>query len=172
MGLPTDYDLAGNDLIVKSIKTGARAPGQSSNVAQTTAVGSTLTVNRATHLGRTLLLDTLTGSVATLPAATGTGDVYRFVVSVAPTSNNHIIKVANASDTMIGGVAVYTGAAASGVVGDFAASTDDTMTMNGTTTGGGVGAWFELEDVASTKWAVRGMTFASGVVATIFSATV
>ena len=172
MGLPTDIDLSGNTLLVKEVKTGYSQPNQVSTSRQTTAAGSTLTVTRTTHLGRTILLDTLTGSVVTLPAAAGTGDVYHFAVSVAPTSNNHIIKVANASDTMVGGVITITGTTAAGVMGDFASGTDDTLTMNGTTTGGGIGAYFDVIDLATNVWLVRGQSFASGTVATMFSATV
>lgn len=172
MGLPGDYDLSGSTLLVKEVKTGYTQPNQASTTRQTTSAGSTLTLTRSTHAGRTILLDTLTGSVVTLPAASGTGDVYHFVVSVAPTSNNHIIKVANASDTMIGGITTITGTTAAGIMGDFAAGTDDTITMSGTTTGGGIGAWMDLQDIATNVWQVRGQTFASGTVATIFSATV
>jgi hypothetical protein len=173
MGLPTDIDLAGNTLIVKDIKTGYRDVNQQSDKRQVTAAGSTLTLTRNVHAGRTILLDTLTGSVVTLPAATGTGDVYRFVVSVAPTSNNHIVKVANASDTMIGNIPWASGAViGTSIIGDAAAGTDDTITMNGTTTGGAVGTWLDLTDVATNVWHVRGNASYSGTGAAIFSATV
>src|SRR5207302_6420926 len=56
------------------------------------AAGSTLTLTAATHRGKTIAWDTLTGSVVTLPAATGTGDLYRLVVTVLATSNSHIAK--------------------------------------------------------------------------------
>jgi hypothetical protein len=65
-------------------------------------VGATLSVTASGYAGRTMLLDTAAGSVVTLPAATGSGTKFRFLVSVIATSNSHIIKVANASDTMTG----------------------------------------------------------------------
>jgi len=175
MGLLGDYDLGGNTLIVKDIKTGASSPGQVSNVRQTTPAGSTLTVTRSTHLGRTILLDTLTGSVCTLPAAAGTGDVYRFFVSVAPTSNNHIVKVANVSDTMVGvlaSVPTTIAQAVTAVSAEAAGGTDDTITMNGTTGGGIAGTYLECTDIATNLWLIRGSLIASGVLTTALSATV
>jgi hypothetical protein len=173
MGLPTDIDLAGNTLIVKDIKTGYRDVNQQSDKRQVTAAGSTLTVNRNTHSGRTILLDTATGSVVTLPAASGTGDTYRFVTTVSVTSNNHIIKVANASDTMVGSVGYTSGAAVgTSVIGDSATGTDDTITMNGTTSGGLQGTWYDITDVASNLWFVAGSNAYSGNAVAIFSATV
>jgi DNA-binding transcriptional regulator YdaS (Cro superfamily) len=175
MGLPTDIDLAGNTIICQDIKTGFRNVNQNSNARQTTAAGSTLTVTRALHAGRTILLDTLTGSVVTLPAAAGTGDKYRFFVSVAPTSNNHIVKVANASDTMVGVIAsvpTTIAQAVTAVSAEAAGGTDDTITMNGTTGGGIAGSYLELTDVATNLWLVNGQLVASGVLTSTLSATV
>ncbi|MCA9687878.1 MAG: hypothetical protein KC457_37315, partial [Myxococcales bacterium] len=52
------------------------------------------------------------------------------------------------------------------------ASTSDTITFNGSTTGGIKGATVELQDVASNLWAVRVVGAATGTEATPFSATV
>lgn len=175
MSLLGDIDLGGNTLIVKDIKTGATGPGQVSNVRQTTPAGSTLTVTRAQHSGRVILLDTLTGSTCTLPAAAGTGDRYKFFVSVAPTSNNHIIKVANASDTMVGVISSVPTSIAQAVTAtsaEAAGGTDDTITMNGTTGGGIAGSYLELTDIATNLWLVQGWLVASGVLTTTLSATV
>jgi hypothetical protein len=171
MGLLGDYDLGGNTLIVKDIKIGAAGPGQVSNVRQTTPAGSTLTVTRSTHLGRTILLDTASGSTITLPAAAGTGDTYRFFTSVAVTSNNHIIKVANASDTMTGMITGST-LAGSGSFVEAAGGTDDTITMNGSTTGGLIGSQYEITDIATNLWNVKGLNVGSGTMASYLSATV
>jgi hypothetical protein len=164
-----DIDFGGQTVIAKDFKTGA-ATGSGSNVRQTVAAGSTLTLTRSAHAGKTILLDTLTGSVVTLPAATGTGDTYRFLVSVAPTSNNHIVKVANATDTMTG---IFVAADSAGVSRvEAATGTDDTITMNGTTTGGIAGTYIECTDVASTLWKVNALAVGSGTLATSLSATV
>ena len=52
------------------------------------------------------------------------------------------------------------------------AATDDTVTWNGTTTGGIKGDSCELIDIASGLWWVRVMASATGTEATPFSATV
>ena len=109
----------------------------------------------------------------TLPEATGSGDVYRFAVSVVNTSN-YLIKVDSASAVMDGQITT----ASTGDTPDLAqpwvtASTSDTITLNGTTTGGvAIGDWVELHDIAANQWAVTGETTTSGTEATPFSATV
>lgn len=168
MGLTTDIDLGGNTLIVKDVKTGANAFGTSSATLQTTAAGSTLTASKTTHAGRLILLDTVSGSVVTLPASTGSGDRYSFVVTGTLSSNSHIIKVANASDTMSG----YGNVRSATGVGFFTVTASDTITMNGTTTGGVIGSYVEIRDVATNVWEVRANLVGSGTAATPFSATV
>lgn len=167
-----DLDFGGQTIIAKEFKSGTTTAGSGSNVRQTTPAGSTLTLTRSAHLGKTILLDTASGSVVTLPAATGTGDTYRFAVTTTVSSNNHVVKVANSTDTMIGGLWPVTGAVAAGVVGDLAGGSDDTITMNGTTTGGILGTNFTCTDIASGLWLVQGLYVGSGTLATIFSATV
>lgn len=138
------------------------------------AAGGTLAATEAAHEGRIIALDTLTGSVVTLPAATGSGGRYRFITTVLATSNSHVIKVANASDTMIGQVLVMPDDAATGPVIYFrAGGTDDTITLNRSTTGStALSDHFELIDIAANKWFVAGVTSATGTEATPFSATV
>ena len=60
---------------------------------------------------------------------------------------------------------------ASGIVVN-AGTTDDTITMNQTTTGGLVGSFVELEDVASGVWMVTGTLVSSGAEGDPFSAAV
>lgn len=117
-------------------------------------------------------LDTLGGSVVTLPAASGSGVSYRFIVTVKATSNSHIIKVANAADSMCG--IIYSRDDTSDNAVAFAATTgDDTVTLNRTTTGSvSVGEWLEVEDIAANLWHVRGFISNTGTPATPFSATV
>lgn len=167
-----ELDYGGTTLIVKDVKTGYSGPGRTGK--QSVAAGSTLTLNANSHSGKTIFLDTLTGSVVTLPAATGTGNTYCFWVSVAPTSNNHIVKVANATDVITGNVllTIVTGATSAGFT-EATAATEDTITMNGTTTGGIKGSYFELTDVAAGFWLLsKANLIGSGSLATPFSATV
>lgn len=136
------------------------------------AAGSALTLTQAEHEGRTICLDTATGSTVTLPAATGSGAMYKFVVSVIATSSNHVIKVANATDVISGLVFVATTTSDNAEVFQTSA-TSDTITLNRTTSGSvKVGEWFELLDVASGVFTVRGMTSATGSEISPFSAGV
>ena len=139
----------------------------------TVAAGSTLTLTEATHNGKTILLDTAAGSTVTLPAASGSGAVYKFIVSVLATSNSHIIKVANSSDAMQGFVFSMSDDPAT-VKGFFAvAGTSDTITLNRSTTGSVTkGEYIEVVDLATNVFQVRGWTSSTGTEATPFSATV
>lgn len=137
------------------------------------AAGSTLTLT-GLDAGKTVLLDTLTGSVVTLPAAIGSGNKWRFVVSVLATSNSHKAQVANATDIIQGtlfGARIDSGNAVLGFAG---AGTSDTISLNRTTTGSvSIGEWFEIEDVAAGVFNVRGFLTATGAAfATPFSAAV
>ena len=137
------------------------------------AAGATLAVTEALHDGKIILLDTAAGSICTLPAATGSGARFRFQVSVIATSNSHIAKVANANDTMVGQIITVSDDAANVYKPFFAAGTDDTITLNRTTTGSTrKGEWFELIDIAANLWHVQGTTASTGTEATPFSATV
>lgn len=124
--------------------------------ARGVAVGGTsLAITEADHDGKIVLLDhTAAGSTCTLPASSGSFAVFRFIVHSVNT-NNHIIKVANATDVMSGSVNLLDNDAAAQTA--YAASgTDDTLTLNGTTTGGQIGDWVEFVDIKTGFWAVRG----------------
>lgn len=120
------------------------------------------------YAGRPIILDAAAGLTVTLPAATGSGATYEIVVGTTVTSNSYIIKVTT-TDVMMGVLGVASDIA--GVTCPTTA-TSDTITMNGTTTGGVLGSRVVVMDVASGKWAVSGALVASGVEATPFSAAV
>jgi hypothetical protein len=110
------------------------------------------------HAGRTLLLGEVGGNAAltlTLPAATGTGAVYKFIVSVTNTSN-YKIQVADATDT-IDGVMMYLDVDGTAVTAFPTVAASDTITLNGTTQGGIIGDYLELIDIATNQYHVRGV---------------
>lgn len=117
------------------------------------AAGGTLAITEALHDGKTIALDTAAGSVCTLPAPV-IGMRVRFLVTVAPTSNFHQIKVAAATDFMAGIANILDNDAAA--QGAFRAdgTADDNIQLNGTTKGGLVGDWIEIEGISSTVWAI------------------
>jgi len=133
-----------------------------------TAASQTLSVDNA---GDTIVLNRAAGQAITLPAAIGLGSIYRFFVQTTITSNSTTIKVANSTDVMQG-TAVVLQDAGDTMVGFETAADSDTITFNGTTTGGVRGAQIELIDVATGIWAVSVRGAATGTEATPFSATV
>lgn len=144
--------------------------------ARFVAAGSTLAVTAALHAGKIIQLDTATGSVCTLPAATGTGNIYRFVTSAVATSNSHVIKVTGATTYMNGSLVVVDDADGTcttfGTTG-ATTSRSDTITLNRSTTGSvKVGEYIQLIDVGTGNWSVTGTVIATGSEGTPFSATV
>lgn len=135
------------------------------------ATAATLAVTSAAHSGRTVLLDRAAGQAVTLPTATGTGNSYKFFVATTITSNSTTIKVADATDIMAGVAIVANDSDASASLFETAADSD-TITFNGSTTGGIKGCTVELQDVATNLWSVRIVGAATGTEATPFSATV
>lgn len=130
------------------------------------------TITQESHDGKALLMGASGAALTfTLPAALGTGAKYRFVVSVVNTSN-YVIQVANSTDVMAGSI-WSTQDAADTVVGWETAASSDTITLNGTTTGGvNIGDWIELQDIKAGFFSVTGMMVSSGTEATPFSAAV
>jgi hypothetical protein len=141
----------------------------------TTAAGAAKTLNAELNNNQIILLDTVGGSVVTLPSATGSGSKFRFVVSVLATSPNHVVKVGNTTDVMQGSVSIGGAGALAAAANPafFSGATNDTITLNRTTTGGvSLGESFEVLDLASGVWQVTGQLAATGTPATPFSATV
>lgn len=149
-----------------------RVADVSTRVVTITATGA---ITEVAHEGKTCLLAEVGGNAAvtlTLPAATGGGGRYRFVVDVVNTSG-YVIKAAAGADVFIGSVLGDDGGAVTTALVWRAGATDDTLTLNGTTTGGVFrGGWVEFEDVSTTGWAVRGVVDQSGTEATPFSDSV
>lgn len=138
------------------------------------AAGAALTLTAETHAGRIINLDTAAGSTVTLPAASGSGNIYRFRVTTLATSNSHVVKVANATDTMEG-MAIFADTDTAGAAYAFMAApaTSDTITLNRTTTGSvTLGEVIEIEDIAANRFAVKAYLSATGTPLTPFSATV
>lgn len=141
------------------------------NYQPVNVTASTFTATRNGHSGAVITLNRAAGIAVTLPAANGYGDVYRFYCGTTVTSNSTTIKVASSSDVMKGLALVAADGGAS-VNGWETAADTDTITWDGTTTGGVAGDYVELIDVASGVWYVRVTGSATGTEATPFSATV
>lgn len=135
------------------------------------ATASTLTVTNATHAGRIITLNRAAGIAVTLPVASASGARFTFIIGTTITSNTTTIKVPDAAGTMTG-VAMWLKDSADTIDGFETAGTTDTVTLNGTTTGGILGDCVELIDIAANQWYVRVTGSATGTEATPFSATV
>lgn len=131
-------------------------------------------ITPAEHANRAITLNALAGLTATLPAATGTGNTYTFAVSVTVTSNDYIIQVANATDEFLGTL-LQTDVDTSDTLASYPALDADgfdTITLNGSTSGGILGDRIVLTDMATGKWLISGHINSTGIVVTPFSAAV
>jgi hypothetical protein len=175
-----EQQVTNEDLVFKANGTGAVT-----TASQMTLTGSFLpaihtfaatdAITTIEHAGRTLLLGEVGGNALvtlTLPDATGSGATYKFIVTVVNTST-YVIKVPDANNT-IDGIMLYLDEDATAVTAFPTVAASDTITINGGTTGGQIGDYLELVDIATDQWHVRGtMRCLTGVnPATPFSATV
>ncbi len=131
---------------------------------------ATTTVDRS-YAGTVTTINAAAGLTVTLPAATGTGDDFEFFIGTTVTSNSVIIRVASASDVMQG-LAMQAADAGSTANAWETAADSDTITLNGSTTGGIRGDLIKLQDVSSGLWMVTIIGAATGTEATPFSAAV
>lgn len=144
-----------------------RACDASTRIVNCTA--ATLAVTEADHDSKVVTLNRAGGIAVTLPAATGSGTKLKFVVGTTFTSSA-TIKVTG-DDTMTG-LAMLAADGGDTCVVFATGATADTITMDGSTTGGLKGADVELIDIAADLWFVSYRSDATGTEATPFSATV
>ena len=134
-----------------------------------TVTAATVTINADAHVGMPVVLNRAAGCVATLPAATGSGNTYNFIGAIDATGDQKV-QVANASDTMAG--VAFLGNDSAGASCFYTAAASDTITLDGSTTGGLKGWRVTCTDMAANTWAVMVMSEASGTEATPLSAAV
>jgi hypothetical protein len=162
--------VTGNTTLSGTLAVTGGIAGGAANVTD-----ATVSVTAASHAGKVIVFSRAAGVTATLPAATGTGNIYRFVIGTTATSNANIIKVANATDVMNGSINIQQDTDADGDVKVWRADAgDDTMTFAGAaTTGGIVGGYIQCIDYKSGFWSCQAFTQSGGgSEATPFSATV
>lgn len=149
----------------------ARTNETATRIVALAAAATNLTVTQATHDGKIITLASTTGQAITLPAASGSGSVFTFVNNATIASSSTTIKVANTSDAMTG-FAYHTADGGDTVVGFETTAGTDTITWNGTSTGGLKGARVTVRDIATNQFHVEVFGAATGTEATCFSATV
>ncbi len=148
----------------------------SQTVSSSVSGSGAVAVTSATLAGRFALMNgasTANGSLTyTLPAATGSGNTYTFVVGTASTgTGTYVVKVKNSTDVMAGRAYMLQDAGDT-VVGFETAADTDTVTLNGSTTGGAKGDVVTITDIASGLFLVKCDLSGTGTEATPFSATV
>lgn len=141
-----------------------------SNYGVVEVTASALSLTAGGHAGQKIVSNLAGAQTFTLPAATGSGNVYEVFVQTTKTGDL-VIQAASASDTMCGSAVL--GLDGGDTVAFYAAgATADTITLDGSTTGGVSGAYVKLVDIASTLWHATVISDASGSEASPFSAEV
>lgn len=128
-------------------------------------------ISARTFANKVAKIDAAAGCLITLPVPAGTGDQYTFEVGTTVTSNSILIKAPNAA-VVFDGFAVQLADAGAGINGWETAVNTDTVTLNGTTTGGLKGDLITFTDIGTDRYQVDLLGAATGTEATPFSATV
>lgn len=118
--------------------------------------------------GRTYLLNAAAGSVLTLPNSTGSNSVIKVITTATVTSNANKVLAARTTDYLQGNIITEDSGAATGWNATPAA-TYNSLQMNGSTTGGFIGDYFEFQDIAANTWQVTGFSKSTGTAATPFN---
>lgn len=116
--------------------------------------------------GATMLFDTAAGITYTLPTPV-IGASYDFVVTTSVTSSNHKV-ITNTGTVLLQG-AITSATTTASVFESVIGSSNISVTMNGTTTGGLVGTNLSFKCLSATLWQVSGTNFTSGTTATAFA---
>ena len=149
---------------------------------------SSVSLTVADHAGRIVHNDAAGAVTYTLPATNansdsavaGPGADFNNLNNVGATieifssitkTGDLVVQVANATDVMVGS-AVFIDDSSDNVVGFETASTSDTITLNGSTTGGVTYSKIVCTVLASGKWKVDVISGCTGTPATPFSAAV
>lgn len=135
---------------------------------QPIVITGSVTLDKDTHGEGVVVHNAAGGGTITLPTSSGDGWSVTIFVQTTVTSNL-VIQVGNATDEMRGGVSISTDIAG---VTFLVADNDDTITMNGSTTGGLTGSFVKITDVVSGLFMVEGFLCSSGAEADPFSAAV
>lgn len=156
-------DITTNFIIVAWQNTGTFAVPVWTQVAtgNVFAAGTTKTLT-SLQSGSTVLLDQSGGSTVTLPAPQ-VGLKFTFIASV---TGAHKV-ITNVGTVFMVGMVALMEAAATSAVGCLAdGTTDVSIAMNATTTGGIKGTRFTLECISSTVWEISGLIAGSGSLST------
>lgn len=142
--------------------------------ALTNITTGNLTLTAALHGGGVITVnDANSANILTLPDATGSGVKFEVVVGTTVATGTLVIAVPDTDNVLQGIAWMATDADSVTFVNAFeTAAASDTITLDGTTTGGRAGDYIVLMDIAADKWMVHAFLSGSGTEATPFSAAV
>ena len=150
---------------------------------------SSISLTVASHSGKIVHNDAAGAVTYTLPATNANSDSavagpgadlnnlsnvgakFTIVNSITKTGDL-VVQVANATDVMTGVATIVDTDSSDNMEGFMTAAASDTITLNGSTTGGVTHATIECTVLASGKWKVSVVTGGTGNLATPFSAAV
>jgi hypothetical protein len=135
---------------------------------QPITITAAVTLDRDVHAFNVVNVNNTTGFTITLPSSTGKGDVYELFYIATVSSGSHVVQVTT-TDIIQGAILLTADISGSPLP---TASTTDTITMNGGTTGGAKGSWLKFTDASTGIWKLEGGLVCVGVEATPFSAAV
>lgn len=156
---------------VKQITVSAYEASGGGNATPVNTTATSYALTAAVNGNRTLTVSG-TPCVITLPASTGSGVKYRVLLETAATATQTTITASGNSDAdvMQGWVHALTTASA-GVIGFGTTATSNTVSLNGTTSGGVKGSTWEFEDAVAGTYRVFGVDAPTGTTVTPFSHT-
>ena len=156
--------------------------------AAVVAITSSTTLNPVDHGGRIItvggslaanvVLTLPTINASTNPASSGPGqdpntlnnEGVVYTIWVPTTISTSSLKIGtDGTDKFVGSVISVDTDSSGAVVGFTAASSNDFINLNGTTTGGVAGTWIQIVAVDALKYMVNGVVNGSGTVATPFA---
>lgn len=120
---------------------------------------NTLTLDPTTHGNKVCLVLDATLAI-TLPEATGSGITYTIMQGIAATSST--IVTADTANAGFHGFIIGSDTDAAGTYTWVATGAEDTITFNGTATGGKIYDWIKVTDVATDAWLLEGNIKQSG----------
>ena len=156
--------------------------------ASVVAITSSTTLNPVDHAGRIIsvggslaanvVLTLPTIDVSTNPVTSGPGQDpsttnnqgVTYTIWVPTTISTSSLKIGtDGTDKFVGSVLSIDTDSSGATVGFTAASTNDYINLNGTTTGGVAGTWIQIFAIAANKYMVTGVVNGTGTVATPFA---
>lgn len=151
----------------------ANEPATLADRVVTLATASNTTITPELHAGKLVLLSSISNNIVlNLPVARGTGDVYSFLNTVTRTSGTIIINASTTStpsNFFVGSIQVQSvsNLTTSNITLCYNSTTSDVITLNITTTGGGVGGdYLSIIDGAPARWYILSGVFVATANAT------